>query len=78
MVVNLIANYERERAEELLRASFAQFQNDRSLSKLRAAIRRNERRLEKALVCYHLPMSRALPAPISRVSREKNDPHGSR
>jgi ATP-dependent RNA helicase HelY len=50
MVANLIANYERERAEELLRASFAQFQNDRSLSRLTAGIRKNERRLEKALV----------------------------
>ena len=48
MVVNLIANYERERAEELLRASFAQFQSDRSLSRLKSAIRKNERRLEEA------------------------------
>ena len=46
MVVNLIANYEQDRAEELLRASFAQFQNDRSLSRLKSSIRKNERRLE--------------------------------
>ena len=45
MVVNLIANYEQHRAEELLRASFAQFQNDRSLSRLQVGIRKNERRL---------------------------------
>lgn len=49
MVVNLIANYERDRAEGLLRASFAQFQSDRSLSRLRAAIRKNERRLGDAV-----------------------------
>jgi len=48
MVVNLIANYERDRAEELLRASFAQFQSDRGLSRLRASIRKNERRLTTA------------------------------
>lgn len=49
MVVNLIANYPQERAEELLRASFAQFQRDAGLRKLQAAIRRNERKLEAAL-----------------------------
>ena len=48
MVVNLIANYERDQAEELLRASFAQFQNDRSLTRLRAGIRKSERRLAEA------------------------------
>jgi len=45
MVVNLIANYPKDRAEELLKASFAQFQQDRSLTKLQTAIRRNETRL---------------------------------
>lgn len=49
MVANLIANYERKKAEELLRASFAQFQNDRSLNRLHKAITKNERRLEKAI-----------------------------
>jgi ATP-dependent RNA helicase HelY len=48
MVVNLIANYPQDRAEELLRASFAQFQQDASLRRLEAAIRRNERKREKA------------------------------
>ncbi len=46
MVVNLIANYPKERAEELLKASFAQFLQDRGLAKRQAAIRRNQRRLE--------------------------------
>ncbi len=49
MAVNLIANYDRQRAEELLRASFAQFQSDRSLARLEKAIRRNERRLAEAI-----------------------------
>lgn len=48
MTVNLVANYERERAEELLRASFGQFQRDRGLRRLDKAISRNERRLEEA------------------------------
>ena len=48
MAVNLVANYERPRAEELLRASFAQFQRDRSLRRLRKAISRTERLLEEA------------------------------
>ena len=48
MVVNLIANHDRSQAENLLRASFAQFQNDRSLARLRSSIRKNERRLAQA------------------------------
>ncbi len=36
MTVNLVANYERRRAEELLRASFAQFREERRLDRIAA------------------------------------------
>ncbi len=48
MAVNLVANYERDRAEELLRASFAQFQLDRAIRRLQKAVSRTERKLEQA------------------------------
>jgi ATP-dependent RNA helicase HelY len=48
MVANLVANYDQDRAEELLKASFGQFQRDRSLQRLDKAIARNERRLAAA------------------------------
>ncbi|HLS41471.1 MAG TPA: DEAD/DEAH box helicase [Ornithinicoccus sp.] len=45
MAVNLVAQYGLERAEELLQASFAQFQADRAVVGLAAQVRRNEEAL---------------------------------
>jgi ATP-dependent RNA helicase HelY len=46
MAVNLVAQYGLERAEELLQASFAQFQADRAVVGLASQVRRNEEALE--------------------------------
>ncbi|GAA5163017.1 DEAD/DEAH box helicase [Ornithinimicrobium tianjinense] len=46
MAVNLVAQYGRERAHELLQSSFAQFQADRSVVGLTTKIRENEAALE--------------------------------
>ena len=71
MAVNLVANYERDRAEELLKASFGQFQRDRSLRRLDKAIARNERRLEAARTdaACELGDVTAVAATVSSASR---------
>jgi ATP-dependent RNA helicase HelY len=45
MAVNLVANYPRGEAEELLNASFAQFQREAGMGRLRRSIERNEEAL---------------------------------
>jgi ATP-dependent RNA helicase HelY len=46
MAVNLVAQFGRERAHELLQASFAQFQADRGVVGLTTQVRRNEEALQ--------------------------------
>lgn len=47
MAVNLIANYPRHRAEDLLRASFAQFQREAEMGSIRSTIERNHEALSE-------------------------------
>jgi ATP-dependent RNA helicase HelY len=47
MAVNLIANYPRHQAEDLLRASFAQFQREAEMGSLRSTIERNQEALSE-------------------------------
>ncbi len=54
MAVNLVAQFGRARAQELLQASFAQFQADRAVVGLAAEVRRNEEALAgyaEAMAC---------------------------
>lgn len=46
MAVNLIANYPRQQAEDLLRASFAQFQRQAETGSLRSGLERSRRALD--------------------------------
>lgn len=72
MAVNLIANYERELAEDLLRASFAEFQRDAEVN--RAVRRRNDRLSELAAVKAQAECERgdiwAYAEIVDRVGRE--------
>ncbi|WP_461110388.1 DEAD/DEAH box helicase [Streptomyces calidiresistens] len=55
MAVNLVAQFGRERSRELLEASFAQFQADRSVVALARRVQRNEEGLEgyrEAMTCH--------------------------